>query len=322
MIPRSETPVNQYDNPLLLLGLFPTLFPYGLGSPDNPDRKIKTCYKTHLQYLLSYHDKRFEIHHSFIFVVFNMLQRRNACYNARLMMNQPYSQSYAEQISKVKSVDVQQALKIISQKNKNTSFQMNPDVNRLVKQVKAVGGNVQGSVQARSKLRVNLHSLIYSKGLPHIFLTINPADTCNPVGLLICGVDIDFEDVLNKFPSGYTRSQITASHPVSTSKFFNYFIENIINALIMGGVLGPIDSYFGPVESQGRGSLHTHFLLWLSHKLKPKELLEKICDQEFRKNLINYLEDVVKETTEKIVSILLILKFLCQIKTISMTMKT
>lgn len=130
-------------------------------------------------------------------------------------------------------------------------------------------------------------------------MTINPADTCNPVGLLICGVDIDFEDALNKFPSGYTRSQITASHPVSTSKFFNYFIENIINALIMGGVLGPIDSYFGPVESQGRGSLHTHFLLWLSHKLKPKQLLEEICDPEFRKNLINYLEDVVKETTEK-----------------------
>ncbi len=118
MIPHSEKPVNQYGNPLLLLGLFPTLFPYGLGSPDNPNRKIKTSYKTHLQYLLSYHDKRFERHHSFIFVVFNMLQRRNACYSAKLMMSQPYSQSYAEQISKVKSVDVEEALKIISKKKK------------------------------------------------------------------------------------------------------------------------------------------------------------------------------------------------------------
>lgn len=118
MIPRSETPVNQYDNPLLLLGLFPTLFPYGLGSLDNPDRKIKTCYKTHLQYLLSYHDKRFEIHHSFIFVFFNMLQRRNACYNARLMMNQPYSQSYAKQISKVKLVSTTSPKNNFSEKQK------------------------------------------------------------------------------------------------------------------------------------------------------------------------------------------------------------
>lgn len=297
MIPHSEKPVNQYANPLLLLALFPTLFPYGLGNPDDPNRKIKTCYKTHLQYLLSYQDKRFEKHHSFLSVVFNMLQRRNACYSAKLMMNQPYSQSYAQQISNVKSVDVEQALKIISEKNKNTTFHINPDVNRLVKQVKAVGGNVQ----ARSKLRVNLHSLIYNRGLPHIFLTINPADTCNPVALYICGVDIDFENVFNKFPSGYVRSQITASHPVSTSTFFKYLIENIINALIMGGVLGPMDSYFGPVESQGRGSLHVHMLLWLSHKLKPKDMMEKISDPEFRVNLIKYLEDIVKETISEYV---------------------
>ncbi|XP_037041958.1 uncharacterized protein LOC119078504 [Bradysia coprophila] len=283
MIPRSEKLVNQYDNHLLLLGLFPTLFPYGLGGPDNPDRKNKTSYKMHIQYLLSYQDKRFERHHSFIFVVFNILQRRNACYTAKLMMNQPYSQSYAQQISNVKSTDVEEALKIISEKNKNTTFKVNPDVNRLVKQVKAVGGNVQGSVQARSKLRVNLHSLIYNKGLPHIFLTINPADTCNPISLYICGVDIDFENVFNKFPSGYVRSQITASHPVSTATFFNYLIENIISALIMGGVLGPMDSYFGPVESQGRGSLHVHMLLWLLHKLRPKDMMEKIADPEFRK---------------------------------------
>ena len=225
-----------------------------------------------------------------------MLQRRNACYSAKLMMNQSYSESYANQISKVKSSDLEQALKIISERKKNESFEINPDVNRLVKQVKAVGGNVQGSVQARSKLRVNLHSLIYNRGLPHIFLTINPADTCNPVGLYICGVDIDFENVFNKFPSGYVRSQTIASHPVSTAKFFNFLIENIINALIMGGVLGPMDSYFGPVESQGRGSLHVHMLLWLLHKLKPKDIMEKISDPEFRTNLIKYLEDIVKET--------------------------
>lgn len=62
MIPRSDNPVNQYDNPKLLPALFPTLFPYGLGGPDNLNRKEKTSYKKHIQYLLSYHDKRFEKH--------------------------------------------------------------------------------------------------------------------------------------------------------------------------------------------------------------------------------------------------------------------
>lgn len=214
------------------------------------------------------------------------------------MMDQPYSHIYAQAISKVKSSDVEQALKIISVQNKNESFQINPDVNRLMKQVRAVGGNIQGSVQARSKLRVNLHSLIFNKGLPHIFLTINPADTFHPLSLYIAGVDLDFENVLNNafFPSGYERSQIIASHPVSTSIFFNHLMETIISSLIMGGVLGPIDSYFGPEENQGRGSLHTHMVLWLSTNLKPKDIKEKISDPEFRENLTKYLEDIVRET--------------------------
>lgn len=182
MISWSKTPVNQYDNPSLLPGLFPTLFPYGLGSPTNFNRKIKTPYKTHLQYLLSYNDRRFEKHYSFLFfVVFNILQRRNPCYNAKLMLNQPYSYSYAQQISKVNSKDIEKVLQIISKNNKTDSFEINPDLNMLMKQIKTVGGNVPGSAQARSKLRTNIHSIIYKKGLPSIFITINPADTHNPV---------------------------------------------------------------------------------------------------------------------------------------------
>lgn len=273
---------------------------YGLGSPDNSDRKEKTCYKTHLQYLLSYHDKRFEKHYSFIFVVFNMLQRCNACYAAKLMMDQPYSESYAQKISKIKSSDVEEALQIIAKKGKETSFQINSDVSRLLKQIKTVGGNIPGSIQARSKLRVDIHSLIYKNGLPSIFITINPADTCSPVALYMAGVDIDLDKIIKEtFPSGYTRSQTIASHPVSTAKYFNYLIKTILSTLIMGGVLGPMDSYFGTVESQGRGSLHLHMLLWLLHNMKPKDIMQKIKTPEFRASLLNFLEDIIKESVDE-----------------------
>lgn len=195
-----------------------------------------------------------------------MLQRRYVCYNAKLMMSQPYSESYAQEISKVKSSDVKEALQIIAQKEKQTTFKINENVNRLIKQVKAVGGNVPGGVQARSRLRQNIHSLIYCKGLPSIFLTINPADTHSPVALYLAGVDVDFEKIMwETYPNACSRSQTIASHPVSTAKYFNYLIETILSTLIMGGVLGPMDSYFGTVESQGRGSLHLHMLLWLLH---------------------------------------------------------
>jgi hypothetical protein len=64
---------------------------------------------------------------------------------------------------------------------------------------------------------------------------------------------------------------------------------------VLGGVLGPTKAYFGTVESQGRGSLHLHLLIWLKHEYTPAQLKENIQNQDFRDNLLKYLEDVVKE---------------------------
>ena len=73
MIPRGSASSNEYNNPTLLLGLYPTFFPYGTGAFEESPRPVKTLFKKQIQYLLSYNDRRFEEHHSFIFIVFNML---------------------------------------------------------------------------------------------------------------------------------------------------------------------------------------------------------------------------------------------------------
>lgn len=286
----------QFGNEELLISLFPTLFPYGVGSPEYNKRKFKTCYKRHIQYLLNYQDKRFEKHFSFIFVVFNILQRRNACYKAKLMMKQPYSKQCSELISKVKSEDIEKVLKSITNKKKQFT-EIDPGVQKLMKQIRTVGGNIPGSVQARSLLRNKIHAMIYAKGLPSIFITINPADTYSPIALYFAGVDIDLANIIKEtFPAAYNRAQIIASHPVATAKYFNYLIESILSTLIMGGILGPADSYFGTVESQGRGSLHLHILIWLAHTLRPSDIHRLIQDPSFRNDLLRFLEDIIKES--------------------------
>ncbi|CAF5122410.1 unnamed protein product [Rotaria sp. Silwood1] len=93
----------------------------------------------------------------------------------------------------------------------------------------------------------------------------------------------------------YKRAEIITSHPVATAKFFHLLVSNILNTMIIGGVLGPIKAYFGTVESQGRGSLHLHLLMWLNHDMKPADLKEKIQDASFREKLKAYLEDIIKE---------------------------
>ncbi|CAF5224948.1 unnamed protein product, partial [Rotaria magnacalcarata] len=76
MIPRGYKPANEYSNPNLLLGVFPTLFPYGFGALEDSTRPVQINFREHVRYLLSYGDRRFEEHYSFIFVLFNILQRR------------------------------------------------------------------------------------------------------------------------------------------------------------------------------------------------------------------------------------------------------
>ncbi|CAF1691903.1 unnamed protein product, partial [Adineta ricciae] len=121
-----------------------------------------------------------------------------------------------------------------------------------------------------------IHALIFYQGLPRIFLTLNPADIHSPVALFFAGVKLDLDNVqAEQLIDTYRRAEIIASYPAATAKFFHTLISNILDTMIIGGVLGPVKAYFGTVESQGRGSLHLHLLIWLDIKIKPTDMKEK-----------------------------------------------
>src|ERR1700735_396600 len=81
--------------------------------------------------------------------------------------------------------------------------------------------------------------------------------------------------------------------------FSDLFLHGILDTMIIGGVLGPIKAYFGTVESQGRGYLHLHLLIWLDHDLKPADMKEKIQNADFREKLKAYLQDIIKEDLDE-----------------------
>ena len=278
----------------MLLGLYPTLFPYGCGAPCDSSRPVSVSLNQHIRYLLAYDDQRFEKHHSFMFVLFNITQRRQACWNATLMASRSYFQDAASDLQTLTSKEIEAAL--VSVTKKTFSSVTNPRINMLIRQIKTVGGSVMGSAYSRAALRTQIHALIFSQGLPSIFMTINPADIHSRVALYFAGVDLDLDTIIPEtIPSTYERAQIIASHPVATAHFFNVLITSILKCMVEKGVLGPIKAYFGTVESQGRGSLHLHILMWLDHNLTPSQLKESVQNEEFRKGLLNYLEDIVKQ---------------------------
>ena len=225
---------------------------------------------------------------------FNVLQRRTACFHAHLMTTRPYFQQSAQLIESLRSADVTTALVNISKGiYSNTADQR---ISALMKHVRIIGGHVQGSAHSRSSLRTKIHSLCFYLGLPSLFVTINPADIRSPVALYFAGINLDLDKILPEaLGTTYERAQIIATHPVATAKFFNCLIKNILKSLVLGGVLGPTKGYFGTVESQGRGSLHLHLLIWLDHQFTPTQLRDQIQNDDFRAKLLEYLEDIVKE---------------------------
>ena len=233
-------------------------------------------FKKQIQYLLSYNGRRFEEHHSFIFIVFNMLQRREACLHARLMTSKPVFSKTANDIVSLEAKDIKQVLSNF-EKNKTSVQSHNPQIHALLSQVKAIGGKVMDSAHSQSALRNQIHALIFDRGLPSIFFTINLADINSGVALYFAGVNLDLDAIIpSNLPTTYKQAEIIASHPVATAKLFHLPITTVLETMIAGErVLGPIKAYFGTVENQGRGSLHLHKLIWLDHDYTPAQHREK-----------------------------------------------
>ncbi|KAJ7130755.1 hypothetical protein C8R43DRAFT_896083, partial [Mycena crocata] len=50
-VPHDRIPANEFNNPSLFPMIYPTLFPYGLGGFEDPKRRTKLGFKTHVKHL-------------------------------------------------------------------------------------------------------------------------------------------------------------------------------------------------------------------------------------------------------------------------------
>jgi hypothetical protein len=75
-IPPEANPENEFVNPQLFPKLYPTLYPFGVGGPEDPRRQEPISFKRHIKHLLNLTDHRFQEHPSFLFIVFNIIQRQ------------------------------------------------------------------------------------------------------------------------------------------------------------------------------------------------------------------------------------------------------
>jgi len=100
------------------------------------------------------------------------------------------------------------------------------------------------------------------------------------------------------------RARLVAEDPVAAAKFFHHLVDIWLHKFLGvtdakrendPGVLGRVSGYFGTVETQGRGSLHLHILVWLHGSKNLEEMETAMQDPVFADDFKEYLSRVISE---------------------------
>lgn len=108
-------------------------------------------------------------------------------------------------------------------------------------------------------------------GMPHLFVTAT-ADEVSEIRW--CCID-DLEQFINqKILQGLTWQDV----PIECARLFHDRFTNLMHDHILledgSGIFGRVRAHMARYESQGRGSLHVHMLLWLH-----ADDVERVCDE-------------------------------------------
>ena len=301
------------DDPSHLLGSFPCLFPYGQGGFEVA-RPAKVSYEAHSRWALRYADRRFCKDFHFIFQVFGVLQKRQLCAAAVLQISRPAFSRYENDIIQLQPSDFENAA---SEESAHKPFS-NPTIKALRRDLTSIRAKVMGTDESRIKIRAMIWGMCVKKGPPSIWLTINPADTQDPIAQVFCGHDLDLDN-FNALDHDLADSSVT-SDPYASATFFHFMINALLTHLLgikvsvhkkierQTGILGVINGYIGTVEAQGRGTLHLHMLLWLKGCPSSIEMKEKLSNEDFRAKIrafisANIRADVGDPTGAKVLTI-------------------
>ncbi|KAJ7246450.1 hypothetical protein C8J57DRAFT_1438210 [Mycena rebaudengoi] len=240
---------------------------------DNP---VKLGFGEHIKWALQYHDRRFRRHETFPFVVFGILQRRQALMSARIQMCRKNFEKDAWIMATITKEKLQKACEEEAQK-------------------------IPISDPALDVSAAQISRPLFLRPW-NLWITINPTDIHDPIAQIFAGENIDLDNFLAEIgPDNDRRAQNIAADPYAAAKFFHFTIRTILETLFgievtafqvhsSMGILGEVAAYFGLVEAQNRASLHFHVLLALKHAPNADEMLELLKQENFRARISAYIQ--------------------------------
>jgi hypothetical protein len=120
-IPHGDKPVNEFYNPELLPLTYPTLFPYGDGGFEDLGRSTPLSFKRQVKHFFSLADRRFQQHYSFLFTVFNILQRRAILLQTSLKVKRTSFDSFSRRFRNISSETIYRVCQQLSHPDKKSN---------------------------------------------------------------------------------------------------------------------------------------------------------------------------------------------------------
>lgn len=180
-------------------------------------------------------------------------------------------------------------------------------IKELLRSISLYGFRQPMSREHRLSLRRKIKSLIIRYSIPAIWYTLNPNDITNPVKLRLAAYRTHdpkgAEALLRSLDMTFKRARLAISDPVSSAIFFHRDMSLFFEHYVRVGeelVFGRVGQYFGAVETNERGALHVHGLLWLQGNLQLSSVLADVRDEEgasYGDRVVAYVDSIFSEVS-------------------------
>jgi hypothetical protein len=237
-----------------------------------------------------------------MYLIYDVLQIRKSSLANKLLLERRHWPSATDDIASLTEDRLRDALKDL-----DSNHEINdPVISRLLFIMKSIAMWVPGSFAQKLRMRSEIRGLIVRFGMPAFWLTINPSDLRNPLVLILAGVEYS-EDILSASNSA-VRAATATSNPVAVAAFFHHVCTAVFDGLLASGrnhtgILGDVSNHYGVVETNGRGMLHLHAMVWLRGNLAFSTLRSRVLsDSEFADRVIRYLEKIIIQSVDGSIS--------------------
>jgi Helitron helicase-like domain at N-terminus/PIF1-like helicase len=233
-----------------------------------------------------------------MYLLYDVLQLRRSSLGNSLLVKRRDWESAERDIASLTVDQLQEAAKAISEGR----LVENPTILRLQRSILTIGMQVPESYAQKLKRRSEIKGLIARYGMPAFWLTINPADLKNPLVLQLAGITYSADTL--PAAAAAIREATATSNPVAVAEFFHHTCNGIFKGLLGTdtgriGILGEVANHFGVVETNGRGMLHLHGLIWLTGNLAFRTLRDRLLqDEPFAARMIRYLQSAICQSIE------------------------